>query len=143
MQPSEILERGREILEPTVQPYGFAFVAPSQGKGSGGEFASGEFVRGDRRLELHFRYSLGLVTYHVGATSVAHELLMRVLLGSAGGNAYPGYSTDPLDGFRHLQHDLLRYGAAFLNGTDAEFTELAHRAASLAKLKGFRALPNP
>lgn len=142
MPPSVVLECGQEILEPVLQPHGFAFAARAQGKSSGGEFASGAFVRGDRRLELHFRHSLGMVTYHVGLTSVAHEHLMRAILGSAGGNEYPGYSTNPLDGFRHLRHDLQRYGAVFLSGTDAEFTELVGRAATLAEVRGFRALPN-
>jgi len=141
MQPSEVLNRGATILEPVLRPHGFVFVERGTGKGSGGEFAWGEFVHGDRRLELHFRYSLGLVTYHVGQMSVAHEHLMRTIVGSVGGNEYPGYSTDPLDGFRHLRHDLERYGSAFLTGTNAEFSALVHQAAVLAERKGFGALP--
>ena len=40
----------------------------------------------DRRLEIHFRHSLGLVTYHVRDLAVEHSAWMRVSLGAGGGN---------------------------------------------------------
>jgi hypothetical protein len=61
MTPREILLRGKEELDPLLTPQGFYFEFRSEGPSSGGPFAWGEFVRGDRRLELHFRDSLGLV----------------------------------------------------------------------------------
>jgi hypothetical protein len=62
-QIQELLAGGIKILDGLMAAHGFAFVAKASGRGSGGEFASGEFCRGNRALELHFRYSLGLVRY--------------------------------------------------------------------------------
>lgn len=93
--------------------------------GSGGEFGETAYTRENRRLELHFRYSLGLVVYHVGTVSLPHEDYMRAVLGRGGANQYPGFSEDPLDGFRHLRHDLARYWSEFLTGSELDFV---HRA---------------
>jgi hypothetical protein len=122
MDADQALVDGRRILEPVFGPAGFAFVVGSSGHGSGGYFASGAFERPGRRLELHFRYSLGLVTYHVGAMSLDHRQYMRAL-GHERDAAYPGFSSDPLDGFRHLRSDLARFGAEFLEGSDAQFCQ--------------------
>jgi len=123
-----VLAAGRAVLEPVLAPEGFEWVPGGAGHSSGGQFASGSFVRGTRRLELHFRFSLGLVTYHVGGTSLDHESYMRVVLGGKGGNQYPGFSSDPMDGFRHLAHDLREFGQAFLSGSGEEFYGIALRA---------------
>src|SRR5208283_2251673 len=53
--------------------------------------------RVDRSLELHFRHSLGLVTYRVGRISLAHEDYMWAVVGQRSATHYPGFSTDPLD----------------------------------------------
>jgi hypothetical protein len=58
---AEILREGAAILAPVLEPHGFRFVLETEGRGSGGHFAAGAFVRGDRRLELHYRHALGLV----------------------------------------------------------------------------------
>ena len=122
MDADQALVDGRRILEPVLRPAGFAFVLRPSGRGSGGYFASGAFERPGRRLEFHFRYSLGLVAYHVGAMSLDHRQYMRAL-GHERDAAYPGFSSDPLDGFRHLRSDLARFGAEFLEGSDAQFCQ--------------------
>ncbi|HEX4948070.1 MAG TPA: hypothetical protein VFZ34_15465 [Blastocatellia bacterium] len=124
--PHEILHTGCGILDLVMKPHGFSFVAGMAGRGSGGNFASGVYVCGERRLELHFRGSLGLVTYHWGDASVSHQFYMQMLLGKIGGNQYPGFSTDPLDGFRHLAYDLQRFADDFLKGDG----EVLRRAAA-------------
>ena len=116
MHPLDTLRAGTAILDPILLRHGFRWTAEQTGKGSGGEFACGQYVRGDRRLELHFRYSLGLVAYHVGEYALDHESYMEVLGVPRGAAQYPGFSDDPLDGFRHLAHDLDAYGAEFLAG---------------------------
>jgi hypothetical protein len=116
MNPKEILRTGCEILEPVMRPHGFTFVEGLAGTSHYGDFACGDFVRADRRLELHFRYSLGLVTYHLGSSSATHESYMRELL-HGGAHQYPGFSDDPLDGFRHLAHDLENFASDFLAGS--------------------------
>ena len=100
-----------------MNPCSFTFVETDSGMSSGGGYASGEYCRDDRRLEIHFRYSLGQVRYHIGHVSASHESYMKEILGGNGGNHYPGFSTDPLDGFRHLAHDIEVYGQDFLNGS--------------------------
>jgi len=141
MNALETFRAGREILDEVMKPHGFTFVEGASGQSSGGNFASGEYVRGDRRLEIHFRYSLGLVTYRIGSLSLAHDSYMRALLGRGGGNQYPGFSNNPLDGFRHLKHDLENFGGDFLTGTGAEFERCVAKAKEQEKIKGFRALP--
>jgi hypothetical protein len=112
--PKEILLAGSVILEPVLSPHGFRFEFRDAGKGAEGFFAWGEFVHCDRRLELHYRFSLGLVTYHAMGKKVSHEAYMREL-GRWGNNRYPGFSFGYLEDFHDLAHDL-RYSEDFLTG---------------------------
>jgi hypothetical protein len=115
-RPLEILRAGCEILDPVMNSHGFRFALRDSDLGCAGYYANGDYVSGDRRLELHFMYSLGLVTYHVGDMSISHDAYLRALTKGAGGNQYPGFSDDPLDGFRHLAHDLQKFCDDFLSG---------------------------
>jgi hypothetical protein len=141
MNADEALTAGVQLLTPLMESHGFTFVPLASGKSSGGWSASGEFrrQRGDdlRRLELHFRHSLGLVTYHLGATSLSHSDYMRALKAK---NQYPGFSDDPLDGFRHLLRDLERYAGDFLDGPGDQFAHCAHEAERFNALPGFKRL---
>lgn len=140
MSPKESLVAGTNLLAPLLNSNGFAFELRGEGRGSGGPFAWGEFVRGERRIELHFRHSLGLVTYHVGAAHAGHETYMKEL-GVLGGSRYPGFSNEPLDGFRHLAHDL-QFATDFLSGaaetlqTAALKEEMAARKRSDVSMAG-------
>src|SRR3954451_20598089 len=75
--PSELLQRGAAILADVLGPAGFEFIQTEDDTTTGGAFASGEFLRGDRRLELHVRSSLVLVRYHFDDESLSHEDLVR------------------------------------------------------------------
>jgi hypothetical protein len=114
VSPKDSLIAGATILAPLLSPHGFTFEFRDEGRGAGGFFAWAEFVREERRLELHFRHSLGLVTYHAGPLHARHETYMKEL-GVLGRNQYPGFSDDPFDGFRHLANDL-GFAADFLSG---------------------------
>jgi len=129
VNPREILRAGCEILNPVMLPHRFTFIEGLSGKGSGGNFASGEYVRNERRLELHFRFSLGLVTYHLSASAVSHLSYMRELLGESGGNQYPGFSDNPLDGFRNLAYDIENFADDFLNGSGEVLVKAARKEA--------------
>jgi hypothetical protein len=144
--PSKAILGGARILEPMLLPNGFEFHFRGSGRSSGGEFARGEFVRDDRRLEFHFRYSLGLVRYHVGNKSASHESYMRGL-GVWDRCKYPGFSDDPTDAFHDLVHDL-RFAEDFLAGSAAVLLRAAatdaadetaqaanHRQTKQAKIK--------
>ncbi len=126
--PEDILTEGCAILEPALLQHGFEYVPGVSAKGSGGRFARGRFVRGNRHLDLHVRRALGIVEYHVSEQSLSHEWYMLAATGRRG--AYPGYSSDPIDGFRHLVTDLEAYGQVFLSGTDEQFAGLCERAKS-------------
>ncbi len=116
--PVETLVLGVRLLEPLFVKYGFAYRVLHAGSSSGGGFASGEFRKGNRRLEFHFRYSLGMVTYHLCSRSMSHQEYMRSILGRANASHYPEFSSDPLDAFRHLCLDLEVHCAEFLEGSD-------------------------
>src|SRR3954468_6571128 len=107
-----------------------------RGEGSGGPFVRGGFERGERRLELSLRHSLGGVVYHLGEAEMTHEQYMRRLLGTRQGNLYPGFSSHPLDGFRHLRHDLDRFAWDFVQGAGDEFRRLAEQADEPPRLPG-------
>jgi hypothetical protein len=125
VNPSEALREGATILNEVLVPLGFHFVFGGDGKGSGGPYAWGNFVRGDRRLEIYFRFSLGLVRYHIGAVNASHDSYMTQL-GVRGKCKYPGYSDDFKDAFRDLAHDLA-FAEDFLGG---EGTALNRAAAT-------------
>ena len=140
MNLAETLQTGCEILDPVLIQHGFHRLPVESGRGSGGAFSRTEYIRGNRRLALGFRYSLGDVVYHAGTTSLSHEAYMQAVLGRRGANQYPEFSEDPLDGFQHLRHDLERYCTEFLSGSDAEFAGVVEKAGEQSKRTGFKAL---
>lgn len=137
----EILTEGRNAIDPVLTQYGFSFQQSSPGRGSGGEYAYGAYVNGNRKLEVHYRFSLGLVTYHFDKASLDHTSYMRVLLGDKGGNKYPGFSDDPLAAFESLAYDLQHFATAFLEGNFDEFARIVATAEEWKKIPGFARLP--
>ncbi len=143
MTPKELLERGLVELAAVLEPAGFVFIDAGDASGSGGPSASGEFLRRDRRLEIHVRFSLGPVRYHFGDYAVSHEDLVRGVRGTDridGPSEYPGFSDDPLAGFRHLRADLERFGAVFLTGGAKAFRALKKWLDKNPRKSGFAAL---
>ena len=141
---SKLLERGVAELGAVLGPAGFEFIQSDEGVDGGGPFASGEFLKGDRRLELQVRKSLVLVRYHFDdEESLSHEDLVRGVRGLEGISAegeYPGFSEDPRAGFRHLRHDLDRFGAVFLRGGAKAFRALKKWLNKHPKKGGFAGL---
>jgi hypothetical protein len=137
MNPADTMKSGVEILEPLLtRQHGFSYRPIGQGHSSGGDFVSGEFQRGDRRLELHLRHSLGLVTHYVGSSSLSHEDYIWSVLGQRFASSYPEFSEDPLQAFRDLKSDIDRHVADFLSGSDDDFLQHVHRAAQLKNAQG-------
>jgi len=133
--PEARLRAGAAAIARVLTPYGFRFEFRESGSSGGGPFASGEFVRGDRRLELHVRDNLGLVRYHLGSHSASHEYYMKEL-GEWPRCDYPGFPNDPIDPFERLAHDL-KFAGEFVSGdarlllraSEIERAELARRDA--------------
>ncbi|HVP76929.1 MAG TPA: hypothetical protein VMV04_03440 [Thermodesulfobacteriota bacterium] len=66
-----------------------------------------------------------------------HEDYMLHIAGK-GKYEYPGFSSDPLDGFKHLASDLEDYASDFLSGSGEEFKKAKRRAEERSKLSGFK-----
>ena len=142
MDASELRRLGVEILAPLLTSHGFVYETGPTDRGSGGFFARGAFVRNNHRLEFSVRYAVGEVYYRVGSQMLSHEDYMRVAAGR-GKHRYPGFSDEPLDGFRDLAADLAAFGAAFLNGGSNEFTAVVAEAERTRPPRGMSALFKP
>jgi hypothetical protein len=141
--PSDLLERGVEHLAEVLVPAGFEFIQTEDDTTTNGAFASGEFLRGDRRLELQVRSSLVLVRYHFGDESLSHEDLVRgvrALESISAVGQYPGFSSDPMAGFHHLRHDLEKFGGIFLRGGAKAFRALNKWVSKHPKKSGLAGL---
>jgi len=108
-----------------LAPNDFHFQFRGEGKSSGGNYAWGEFVRRDRKLEVHVRFNLGLVRYHIGTDSASYESYMHEL-GVREQCQYPGFSDDPKKAFLGLARDLA-FVDDFLTGTGALLRHSAMR----------------
>jgi hypothetical protein len=139
------LEQGCALLAPLLEAQSFVYEAGAATSDERQEVAHGAFARADsRRLELtvvrvlltesgseveNARSVLRDVVYRVGGFTLAHDAYMAVVLGEEGSNQYPSFGGDPLDGFRHLCHDVECYATVFLRGPEAHFKVIAERAA--------------
>jgi hypothetical protein len=121
-----------------MNPFGFIFRFEAAGHGSGGDFAWGKYSRGDRSLELHFRYSLRLVRYQIANHCLDHESYMRCL-GVYGRNQYPDFPKKPLDSFTALAHDIQNYCQDFPSADGRQFQTYAAKLESRPNL--FKGLP--
>jgi hypothetical protein len=120
-----VMAAGSVIVGQVLWPAGFTYELTGTGPGSGGTAAVGRFTSGGQYVEFHFRYSLGLVSYGWDGAVLSHAGYLR---GLDAAGSYPGYSTDPLDGFRHLAADLAGPLRGFRDGDRAQY-QRARRAA--------------
>jgi len=124
--PKRQLLAGVRILDEVMRRHGFEFRFENEGRGSGGRFANGSYYRDDRRLELHFRGSLGMVTYWIGESRLMHLDYMRSL-GVYGRNRYPDFSDDALDSFRELGKGIAEFAQDFTGGNGEHFRSFAEQ----------------
>ena len=145
MNAETTLEQGCALLAPLLEAQSFAYEAGDATRDETQEIARGAFARTDgRRLELtvirvlttengekvtNARSVLRDVMYRVGELALAHDAYMAVVLGEEGSNQYPTFGGEPLDGFRHLCHDIECYATVFLRGPESHFKVIAERAA--------------
>ena len=137
--PEEQLRAGAAILCELLEPAGFTFALLTVGNSSGGRFAIGEFIRGDHRLELHYRFGLGIVIYHVGDCSLSHTEMMRSQ-GFSKQAEFPTVLDKSLRGFDAVLSDLRNYGGPFLDADATQFAILVAWCAKNPKPTGFNAL---
>jgi hypothetical protein len=136
------LKVGLQILAPILESHGFVWAPGFRGQSSGGYSDSGTYVRGDRCMEVHFRGSLGLITYHVGQIAISHVDWMRHT-GHHADAKYPGFSEDPLQAFRNLSSDLESFGRDFLSGDGSTLRAAKVAADAESKLHGFQRMRGP
>ena len=149
MNAETTLEQGCALLARVLEAQGFVYERGAVTRDETQEIARGAFSRADgRRLELSVvraagpetgpetgaeaasaRCVLRDVVYRMGELALAHEAYMAVVLGEEGSNQYPTFGGQPLDGFRHLCHDLECYATVFLRGPESHFKLIAERAA--------------
>jgi hypothetical protein len=120
-----ILDQGIAILAPALLSSDFKHVPGGRGFGSGGPSAEAAFTRKRQVLSLHFRHSLGLVTYRWRGIELSHQEFLR---GVGRTGTYPGFSDDPLDGFRHLRADLEGPLKGWVTGRYRDFAAAAKAA---------------
>lgn len=138
--PVQALSEGVAILSAALEPHGFIFELGPSGSSSGGAFASGRFVSGDRSIEVHFRHGLGLVTYHWGAAEIDHESYLRYS-GNWGANKFPAFGQSSAESFAALASDLSAFFPEFLAGGSGQFKAVvAARQANPGRFKGFAAI---
>lgn len=126
--PVEVLAEGSALLAPTLNPLGYTLAETSEGKSSGGPFATARWLAGERSIETHVRQALGVVEYGWNGLKLTHQDYLRVLDVKG---AYPGFSDDPIDGFRHLAEDLAGPVRPMLVGDHAKFADLVAAASAL------------
>ena len=136
-----ILRESSKILDHVLHSHFFKFHLEGSGPSSGGPFAQGVYTNGTRKLELHFRHTLGLVRYHFGNLSMTHDSYMYAVLGPQGGNRYPGFPENPLLAFENLKSDLENYSSAFLVGDEKEFARCAEIAKKRESIVGLGRIP--
>jgi hypothetical protein len=122
--PEAMMIAGNAVLAEVLEPAGFTVGPIHIGKGSGGNFAVARWIRADQSLELHARYALGIVRYGWGDEVFDHRHIVGVLGVSP---SYPGFSDDPVDGFRHLMDDLRGPLADFVGPNNRNILVAARR----------------
>ena len=110
-----LLEAGAKILTDALKPYSFKFGGVREEAAGQRRIAVGEFRRRDRAIELQVRSGVLVATYHVGERKLLHPKYLE-RLGAAGEMRFPGLSKDPLNAFRRLRTDLVRFAGHFFKG---------------------------
>jgi hypothetical protein len=120
--PKAELEAGAKILESALAPHGFVFAFQDAGHGSGGDYAWGKYLCGDRSLYLHHRWGLGIVEYHIGDLWIEHSAYLNFL----GVERQSDLISLPLESgperYRALHSDLTRYCGDFIYGPAIDWT---------------------
>ena len=110
-----LLEQGVAILKDMLRAHGFKFRGIHEEKTSGRSVAVGRFARRGRALEIQVRAGVCIALWVAGERRMLHPDYMECL-GVSTLMRYPGASKDPLDAFRRLRADAVRFAGPFLAG---------------------------
>lgn len=112
---AELLEHGSRIIEDVLHAHGFKSRGVREEKAGGRGVAVADFGRRGRSLELQVRSGVGIALYVAGESRMLHPDYMECLRATSL-MRYPGLSKDPLDAFRRLRADIVRFAGPFLTG---------------------------
>ena len=122
---AELLEEGAGVLADVMSAHGFKRGEIRAQKIEGRPTATMRFARRGRSLDLRVRNGVTIAEYVAGGKHLLHPDYMD-RLGVAHEMRYPGLSKDPLDAFRRLRTDLVRFARPFLRGEGIkQFARLA------------------
>lgn len=125
LDPKSQLESGVAILDPALLPHGFVFHFQGAGCGSGGSFACGEYVRGDRSLHLHHRRGLGIIQYNIADLSIDHAAYLKSLGVENQSDLLSTRLESGLDRYHALRSDLENFCSDFVTGPATEWATAA------------------
>lgn len=111
----QIVDGGSRILGDLLREHGFRSEGVRERREGQHKGARARHARKGRAVELQSRSGVGIAVYEAGGVRLLHPEYMERLHAS-GEMRYPGYSRDPLDAFRRLRADLIRFGRPFLSG---------------------------
>lgn len=112
---AEWLKDGAALLEDLFERHGFKFGGVREHTAGNRSIAVGSYTRRGRAVELQVRSGVLVAAYVANERRLLHpEYLER--RGVAGQMRFPGLSKDPMNAFRRLRADLLRFGTSFLSG---------------------------
>jgi arsenate reductase (thioredoxin) len=125
---AELLAEGSAILNDILSAHGFKPAASRETKPRTDHHrapATMRFAKRGRAIEIQVKSGVTIATYSAGGRRLAHPDYMEQL-GVAELMRYPGLSKDPLDAFRRLRADLIRFARPFLTGDGLkQFAKLA------------------
>ena len=125
---AELLAEGSIILADILEAHGFKRQGIRDQNFGGRPAATTRFARRGRAIELRVRHGVTFAGYATSSRFLFHPDYME-RLGVAERMRYPGLSKDPLDAFRRLRTDLIRFGRPFLRGDGLKkFARLAPSA---------------
>ena len=123
--PRTELDAGVTILDPALTPHGFVFHFQNAGRGSGGDYAWGKYVRDDRSLHLHHRWGLGIIEYHIADLWIDHDGYLKHLGVEKQSNVLWMPLESGLDRYRALRSDIERFCSDFLAGPAVDWASAA------------------
>ncbi len=112
---ADLLAEGSRIVEGALREHGFKSAGVREEKTKGKSVAVADFQRRGRAVELQVRSGVAIALYAAGERRLLHPDYMECL-GATGLMRYPGLSKDPLDAFRRLRADIVRFAVPFLTG---------------------------
>jgi hypothetical protein len=136
-EPREQLQAGIEVLNPFLNHVGYQFQFEQDGTGSGGHYAYGRFINGDRSIELHQRWGLGIVNYQIGDLAIDHSSYLAGL-GVDRDSHYLWLRLElGIERYNGLLQDLQEFCDDFLTGDADQWRKIAMAHAEAEKADQF------